>query len=187
MKHSLKISSFIIFAATVASTFTSCGNESELFDDPVMYQTRAMTRANMRSEPLNSEVLRAGKETFHEELIKNQLYLNITLEWWADSTVSGGECVSADAKPEYRNPSFFDVDYYPVEEEAKIHDKRAYATFYVVEAYKNGLPYGTIDTIKIEKRVEVDAEVFYDTKYYGQRLNSPNDSLQQKQKNQQTL
>lgn len=182
MKHSLKISSFIIFAAIVASVFTSCGNDSELFDEPVMFQTRAMAGMDARKEPLNSEVLRAGNATFHKELIKNQLYLNITLEWWADSTVSGGECVSAKATPDYYNPSFFKVDYYPVGE-AKIHDKRAYATYYVVEAYKNGLPYGKVDTIKIEKRIEVDATVFYDTKYYGLRLNLPNDSLQQKQKN----
>lgn len=39
-----------IFAATVASAITSCGNESELFDEPVMYQTRAMTRADMGGE-----------------------------------------------------------------------------------------------------------------------------------------
>ena len=50
MKHSLKISSFIIFAAIVASVFTSCGNDSELFDEPVMFQTRAMARASMRIE-----------------------------------------------------------------------------------------------------------------------------------------
>ena len=50
MKHSLKFSSLIIFATTIASAFTSCGNDSELFEEPVMYQTRAMTRTSMGGE-----------------------------------------------------------------------------------------------------------------------------------------
>ena len=50
MRNPLKISSFIIFAATVASAFTSCGNESELFEEPVMYQTRAMGGIDTRME-----------------------------------------------------------------------------------------------------------------------------------------
>ena len=50
MKHSLKISSFIIFAAIAASVFTSCGNDSELFDEPVMFQTRAMAGMDARAE-----------------------------------------------------------------------------------------------------------------------------------------
>ena len=58
MKHSLKISSLIIFAATVASAFTSCGNDSELFDEPVVYQTRAMTRAGMGVEVGGIDVIR---------------------------------------------------------------------------------------------------------------------------------
>lgn len=57
MKHSLKFSSLIIFATTIASAFTSCGNDSELFDEPVMFQTRAMTRASMRTEQIKSRLL----------------------------------------------------------------------------------------------------------------------------------
>lgn len=60
MKQSLKTNSLIIFVATVASAFTSCGNESELFDEPVMYQTRAMTRMSMGSEGLGRWVRLEG-------------------------------------------------------------------------------------------------------------------------------
>lgn len=82
MKHSLKISSFIIFAATVASAFTSCGNESELFDDPVMYQTRAMTRANMRSEPEDDS------ETQYpslDEIKSNSTFKQLAATAWANT------------------------------------------------------------------------------------------------------
>ena len=50
MRKLFKLSSLIIFVSAVIGMFASCGNDSELFDEPVMYQTRAMTRASMRSE-----------------------------------------------------------------------------------------------------------------------------------------
>lgn len=57
MKHLLKISYLIILAAIVASVSTSCGNESELFEEPVMYQTRAMTRASIGGEGMANPTL----------------------------------------------------------------------------------------------------------------------------------
>lgn len=50
MKHLLKINYLIIFAAVIASVSTSCGNDSELFEEPVMFQTRAMMGMDTRNE-----------------------------------------------------------------------------------------------------------------------------------------
>ena len=83
MKHSLKISSLIIFAATVASAFTSCGNDSELFDEPVVHQTRAMTRASMGGEdPYNR--YREGSVTKDITIIEGKVYATIELKWGPD-------------------------------------------------------------------------------------------------------
>ena len=79
MKHSLKISSLIIFAATIASTFTSCGNDSELFDEPVVHQTRAMTRASMGGEYY--KFYQSGNECKTFMLIEGKVSATINLVW----------------------------------------------------------------------------------------------------------
>ena len=89
MKQSLKISSFIIFTATVASTFTSCGNESELFDEPVMYQTKAMTRASMGGEELGRWVIEEGSCTSDSPISVGNLGIAtaiITITWEENPT-----------------------------------------------------------------------------------------------------
>lgn len=88
MKHSLKISSFIIFAAIAASVFTSCGNDSELFDEPVMYQTRAMTRASMRIEQTMGEwvIKEPGENVKVESDLGHLGKAYVYFTWYAGST-----------------------------------------------------------------------------------------------------
>lgn len=82
MKHSLKISSFIIFAATVASTFTSCGNDSELFDEPVVHQTRAMTRASMGGEGMGGDyICNSGPSTAIRTIVEGEAQVEVTFNW----------------------------------------------------------------------------------------------------------
>lgn len=87
MKHSLKISSLIIFAATVASAFTSCGNDSELFDEPVVHQTRAMTRASIGGEGMGRWVIDEGSCTSKSPIPVGKLGIAtaiITISWEKD-------------------------------------------------------------------------------------------------------
>lgn len=81
MKHSLKICSLTIFAATVASAITSCGNESELFDEPVMYQTRAMTRADMGGEGERRYITTNGPSKGSYHLREGEAHLEVTFDW----------------------------------------------------------------------------------------------------------
>lgn len=50
MRKLFKSSSLIIFASVIMGMFASCGNDSELFDEPIMYQTRAMMGMDTRNE-----------------------------------------------------------------------------------------------------------------------------------------
>ena len=81
MKHSLKISSLIIFAATVASAFTSCGNDSELFEEPIMYQTRAITRASMGGEGGRRYVTTNGPSIGIYPLTTGEAHIEVTFNW----------------------------------------------------------------------------------------------------------
>ena len=102
MKHSLKISSLIIFAATVASTFTSCGNDSELFDEPVVHQTRAMTRASMGGEgPGQSYITNWGFSTATKSIVEDEASVEVTFSW------SSGYVSYTDCRPTI---SFKDLD-----------------------------------------------------------------------------
>ena len=82
MKQSLKISSLIIFAATIASAFTSCGNDSELFDEPVVYQTRAMTRASMGGEgPRQQFITNGGISIATKSIVDGEACVEVSFSW----------------------------------------------------------------------------------------------------------
>lgn len=105
MKHSLKISSFIIFAAIVASVFTSCGNDSELFDEPVMFQTRAMARASMRIEREEGRYITTnGPSIGIYPIREGEAQLEVTFYWKSGFEHNG--CYTVDPYPVFidKNP-----------------------------------------------------------------------------------
>lgn len=106
MKQLLKICYLIIFATIVASVSTSCSNDSELFEEPVMYQTRAMTRANMGGEPY--KLYESGYISSEKiELIENSVYATITLNW-------GPHGVTNIAAWSFLDAEYIDKSYYYV-------------------------------------------------------------------------
>lgn len=82
MKQLLKICYLIIFAAIVASVSTSCSNDSELFEEPVMYQTRAMTRTNTGGETMKERhVTNSGNCSTTKNVRVNEGYIEVTFQW----------------------------------------------------------------------------------------------------------
>ena len=104
MKHLFKISYLIIFAAIVASVSTSCGNDSELFDEPVMYQTRAMTRANIGGEYYSH--YQEGDITQPFTIIEGKVSATIYLKWGPNNSANPA------VQSCFLTPYFIDTDYY---------------------------------------------------------------------------
>ena len=83
MKHLLKISYLITFAVIVASVSTSCGNDSELFEEPVMFQTRAMTRASIGGEGMGGDyICNSGPSTAIRTIVEGEAQVEVTFNWY---------------------------------------------------------------------------------------------------------
>ena len=169
MKHSLKISSFIIFAAIVASVFTSCGNDSELFDEPVMFQTRAMAGMDTRQEPLYTEVLKPDSGTKEVTIIPNKVYAQITVSWKEDSEVR----VKATFDPICYDNSYFIKTPTNNQKKEYYHFGKAGVVYELDYVYQIKYDGGgnPVDTISVPipdtlRKPKVEFEVEYDKVYY---------------------
>jgi len=147
MKHLLKISYLIIFASTIASAFTSCGNESELFDEPVMYQTRAMTRADMGGEYYS--FYQSGDITQPFTIIEGKVNATIYLKWGPNNSANPA-VQSCRLTPDYIDATYYDLIYSNYTPEVDVNKKEVRVEFTISSVSqkvydKNG---NLIDTIQ---------------------------------------
>ena len=126
MKQLLKICYLIIFAAIVASVSTSCSDDSELFDEPVMYQTRAMMGMDTRVETSREYITNTGPSEVTRWYRVNEVQIRVKFDWKSgyNSTMNN---FSAEAYFEDMNDeTIYDHDYsdpyiYEYEEIIPIH------------------------------------------------------------------
>ncbi len=80
MKKKFNSINLAIFATVIMSVFASCG-DSEVFDEPVMFRTRAMGRMTQSIEPSQPYITTGGTETLDPHEIASGLYITVTLTW----------------------------------------------------------------------------------------------------------
>lgn len=117
MKRSFYLLIFITFATIITSLFASCG-DSEIFDEPTMYRTKAMTRMDTRSEPIAYDWFVVNDSSFTEERDLGPLNVaiaRVTLEWDGNDKVGNSQArMRASCEIEILDSTYFLSKKFPV-------------------------------------------------------------------------